>query len=119
MAAVLVTRSDWQRMRLKNYFFHAQLQRSLHLVSVYLALGAAYSQIAAAGSAICSALAMERLFSPCTRCMICWRNRGHETVVSGSWNFILNVSTEASPAERAFTYADLYAMLGNEIRLRG
>jgi hypothetical protein len=51
---------------------------------------------------------MERLFSPCTRLHVRLRNPGLFQELN------LDVSTEELlSAERAFTYADLYAMLGN------
>jgi hypothetical protein len=54
-------------------------------------------------------LAMERLFSPCTRL----RDR-FENPPEGLQELNLDVSTaEFFGAERAFTYADLYAVLGN------
>ncbi len=56
---------------------------------------------------------MERLFSPCTRLRDTLQDQGrlpHLGLREGD----LDVSTEELlSAERAFTYADLYAMLGN------
>jgi hypothetical protein len=58
---------------------------------------------------------MERLFSPCTRYRDILATQGRRGP-PGWWHELnLDVSTEAFlSAERAFTYADLYAMLGNE-----
>jgi hypothetical protein len=58
---------------------------------------------------------MERLFSPCTRYSDIWESQGR--VVPPEWmpELNLDVSTEdLLSAEMAFTYADLYTMLGNE-----
>jgi hypothetical protein len=56
---------------------------------------------------------MERLFSPCTRYRAVLESRNHPFENLRELN--LNVSIqELISAERAFTYADLYAMLGNE-----
>jgi hypothetical protein len=66
-----------------------------------------------------STLTMERLFSPCTR----YRDilDGHEEIKGhpdGLQEFNLDVSTEELlSAERAFTYADLYTMLGNRNKI--
>jgi hypothetical protein len=62
---------------------------------------------------------MERQFSPCTRLYDILENQGrlerfrdHHPV--GLQELNLDVSIEVLlSAERAFTYADLYAMLGN------
>jgi hypothetical protein len=60
---------------------------------------------------------MEHLFSPCTRLrgvLMSQRYRGPE----GLQELNLDVSTEEFlSAERGFTYADLYAMIGNESTL--
>jgi hypothetical protein len=65
-----------------------------------------------AAPANCLLLAMERLFSPCTRL----RDRlQHRDVHPLLQEVNLDVTTEELlSAERAFTYADLYAMLGNQ-----
>jgi hypothetical protein len=98
---------------------------SLYFVSASLSLlnlegsVAAYSilKIAAVGSsakAHCSALTMERLFSPCTRLHDIIESQGRLVPPEGLQELNLDVSTdEFLTAERAFTYADLYAMLGN------
>jgi hypothetical protein len=62
---------------------------------------------------------MERLFSPCTLLQDILESRGHLEVFRSHherWQELnLNVSTEELlSAERAFTYVDLYAMLGNQ-----
>jgi hypothetical protein len=56
---------------------------------------------------------MERLFSPCTRLRDILESEGlHNRELLQELN--LNVSTEELlSADRAFTFADLYAMLGN------
>jgi hypothetical protein len=67
----------------------------------------------------CSALAMERLLSPCTRLYDILENQGYLEQFRGRHpeglqELNLNVSTEELlSAERAFTYVDLSAMLGN------
>ena len=54
---------------------------------------------------------MEQLFSPCTRTL---ENQGSIRPPEMLQELILDVSTEdILSAERAFTYADLYAVLGN------
>jgi hypothetical protein len=56
---------------------------------------------------------MERLFSPCNRLRDGFENQGLDPP-EGLQELNLNVSTaEFLSAERAFTYTDLYAMLGN------
>jgi hypothetical protein len=55
---------------------------------------------------------MERLFSPCTRLLATQGRRGPPPEWLQELN--LDISTELLSAERAFTYADLYAMVGNE-----
>jgi hypothetical protein len=68
----------------------------------------------------CFALIMERLFSPCTRLLDVLESRGYREGFRGHYPDLLqelnlDVSTEELlSAERAFTYADLYAMFGNE-----
>jgi hypothetical protein len=65
------------------------------------------------GTLICTALTMKPLFSPCTRYRDLEESRGF---VPPEWmrELNLNVSTdEFLGAERGFTYADLYTMLGN------
>jgi hypothetical protein len=59
---------------------------------------------------------MEHLFSPCTRSrLIESRFRGSERLIEGLEELNLDVSiAEFLSAERAFTHADLYALLGNE-----
>jgi hypothetical protein len=58
---------------------------------------------------------MERLFSPCTRYRDILENQGHVAPHEWLQELNLNVSTEELlSAERAFTYADLYAVLGND-----
>jgi hypothetical protein len=62
---------------------------------------------------------MDRLFSPCTRYRDIVESRDHHEVFGRHPELLqelnLDVSTqELLSAERAFTYADLYAMLGNE-----
>jgi hypothetical protein len=58
---------------------------------------------------------MERLFSPCTRLQDLIESQGEGGRPRGLQELNLNVSTEELvSAERAFTYADLHAMLGNE-----
>jgi hypothetical protein len=73
-------------------------------------------KIAAPGSwAHLFALTMEHLFSPCTRLRdrLESQGRGGRPAILQELN--LDVSTEELlSAERAFTYADLYAILGNE-----
>jgi hypothetical protein len=60
---------------------------------------------------------MERMFSPCTRLRDLIASRGRREGLNGHHPGLLqelnlDVSTEAFlSAERAFTYADLYAML--------
>jgi hypothetical protein len=57
---------------------------------------------------------MERLFSPCTRLHDLLESQGRRRP-GGLQELNLDVSTEELlSAERAFTYADVYAMLGNE-----
>jgi hypothetical protein len=57
---------------------------------------------------------MERLFSPCTRYRDILELEGVRHHHEGFRELNLDVSTqEFLSAERAFTYADLYAMLGN------
>jgi hypothetical protein len=61
---------------------------------------------------------MERLFSPCTRLHDILESQGLLEGVSRNLGpfqeLSLNVSTEELlSSERAFTYTDLYAMLGN------
>jgi hypothetical protein len=66
----------------------------------------------------CIALNMERLFSPCTRLRDLLESRGYVVRRRRQWLQELNleVSTEEFlSTERAFTYADLYAMLQNEV----
>jgi hypothetical protein len=56
---------------------------------------------------------MEHLFSPCTRFQVILENQGHRHFV-GLRERNLDVSTEEFlSAERAFTYANLYAILEN------
>jgi hypothetical protein len=62
---------------------------------------------------------MERLFSPCTRLHDILESQGGLEGFQGHREGLreLNldvVSEELLSAERAFTYADLYAMLGND-----
>jgi hypothetical protein len=60
---------------------------------------------------------MERLFSPCTRSRDILESQGRleDYGIERLRELNLDVSTEEFlSAERAFTYADLYAMLGNE-----
>jgi hypothetical protein len=75
-------------------------------------------KIAAEGSSVtapCFALTMERLFSPCTRYRNQLESRGRFPPPDGLQELNLDVPTEELlSAETAFTYADLYAMLGNE-----
>jgi hypothetical protein len=52
---------------------------------------------------------MDRLFSPCTRCLPQFDGRSH---LLQELNLDVSIE-ELLSAERAFTYADLYAMLGN------
>jgi hypothetical protein len=98
---------------------------SLSLLNHSWSLVAAYTnlKIAAAGSsvtALCFALtSMERLLSPCTRFYDMLQSRGYlqksRGLPGGLRELNLDVSTEAFlSAERAFAYADLYAMLANE-----
>jgi hypothetical protein len=79
----------------------------------YLLLSQHILKIAAAGSstpAHCFAFTMERLFSPCTR-----YHDSQDRLGDCNYQLKLDVSTEELlSAERAFTYADVYAMLGNE-----
>jgi hypothetical protein len=57
---------------------------------------------------------MERLFSPCTRYRDLAESQGHRVSSEELQELDLEVSTEEFlSAERAFTYADLYAMLEN------
>jgi hypothetical protein len=57
---------------------------------------------------------MERLFSPCTRLYDLIESQGHPHPPEELQELNLDVSTEELlSAERAFTYADLYALLGN------
>jgi hypothetical protein len=57
---------------------------------------------------------MERLFSPCTRLQDRLESQGRIGRPAILQELNLDVSTEElRSAERAFTYADLYAMLGN------
>jgi hypothetical protein len=57
---------------------------------------------------------MERLFSPCTRYHDLVESQGRRVPPEGLRELNLDVSTdEFLNAERGFTYADLYAMLGN------
>jgi hypothetical protein len=66
------------------------------------------------GTLICTALTMERLFSPCTRYRDMVESRGGVPPPESLRELNLNVSTdEFLSAERGFTYANLYAMLGN------
>jgi hypothetical protein len=61
------------------------------------------------GLTIINTFAMERLFSPCTRLQDLL-----DDYPEGLQELNLDVSTEELlSAERAFTYADVYAMLGN------
>jgi hypothetical protein len=78
-------------------------------------------KITAAGSSdtlFWTTLTMESLFSPCTRSYDILESQGHlERVGSHDLEreLNLNVSTEELlSADRAFTYSDLYAMLGNQ-----
>jgi hypothetical protein len=58
---------------------------------------------------------MERLFSPCTRLHDIIESQGRLVPPEGLQELNLDVSTEEFlTAERAFTYADLYTMLGNQ-----
>jgi hypothetical protein len=59
---------------------------------------------------------MERLFSPCTRLYDIVESQGRLLgPTRGLQELNPDVSTEdLISAERAFTYADLYAMLGDE-----
>jgi hypothetical protein len=58
---------------------------------------------------------MELLFSPCSRLYDILESRGNLGPHTWLQELNLDVSTEELlSAERAFTYADLYAMLGNE-----
>jgi hypothetical protein len=58
---------------------------------------------------------MEHLFSPCTRLRDALESQGDNDPPEGLQELNLDVSTEdLLSAERAFTFADLYAMLGNE-----
>jgi hypothetical protein len=58
---------------------------------------------------------MERQFSPCTRLRDILESQGRRGPPEILQELNLNVSTEELlSAERAFTYADLYAVLGNE-----
>jgi hypothetical protein len=62
---------------------------------------------------------MDRLFSPCTRLYAMLESQGRLENLRGDPELLqelgMDVSTEELlTAERAFTYADLYAMLGNE-----
>jgi hypothetical protein len=72
-----------------------------------------------AAPAHCFALTMERLFSPCTRFNDLLESQGRLEELRRHYPEPLqelnrDVSTEELlSAERAFTYADLYAMLGN------
>jgi hypothetical protein len=73
------------------------------------------SQQQQAAPAHCFALTMVRLFSPCTRLRDLLESQGHRRTPDGLQELNLDVSTEDFlSAERAFTYADLYATLGNE-----
>jgi hypothetical protein len=57
---------------------------------------------------------MERLFSPCTRLRDIFENQDRVATPENFQEFNLDVSTEELlSAEKAFTYADLYAVLGN------
>jgi hypothetical protein len=63
----------------------------------------------------CFALTMEHLFSPCTRYRDILKSQGQHGPHEWLRELNLDVSTEKLlSAERAFTYADLYAMLGND-----
>jgi hypothetical protein len=63
----------------------------------------------------CFALTMEHLFSSCTRYRDRLRSQGNHGPHEWLRELNLDVSTEALlNAERAFTYADLYAMLGKD-----
>jgi hypothetical protein len=63
---------------------------------------------------------MERLFSPCTRLHDLLENQGRLEALNGYHPGLLQElnldvpSEELLNAEKMFTYADLYAMLGNE-----
>jgi hypothetical protein len=58
---------------------------------------------------------MERIFSPCTRLFDLLESQGHRVPPEELRELNLDVSSdEFLSAERALTYADLYAMLGNE-----
>jgi hypothetical protein len=62
---------------------------------------------------------MERLFSPCTRCIDVLESQGILERNRGYYEFLeernLDVSIEELlSVESAFTYADVYAMLENE-----
>ncbi len=58
---------------------------------------------------------MEHLFSPCTRLSDLLESRGREGHREWLQELNLDVSTESFlSAERAFTYADLHALLGKE-----
>jgi hypothetical protein len=66
------------------------------------------------GALICSELAMERLFSPCTRYRDLEESRGFAPPPESLRELNLNVSAdEFLSSERDFTCADLYTMLGN------
>jgi hypothetical protein len=57
---------------------------------------------------------MERLFSPCTRLLDLLESQGRRVSSEELRELNLDVSTgEFLSAERAFTYVDLYSMLGN------
>jgi hypothetical protein len=63
----------------------------------------------------CFALTMERLFSPCTRYQDILESQGRHERSHSFHELDLDVSTEeVIIPHRAFTYADLYAMLGND-----
>jgi hypothetical protein len=67
---------------------------------------------------------MESLFSPCTRLYAMLESQGRLESVRGRPEDLqeinLDVSIEALlSAETGFTYADLYAMLENEMQLFG
>jgi hypothetical protein len=63
---------------------------------------------------------MDRLFSPCTRLHDIFESQGRLARGQPCPELNLDVSAEEFlSAERAFTYADLYAMLGSECTLHG
>jgi hypothetical protein len=103
---VLVTGSE---RACKTVFYDPRSQHNLKIAAE-----------SSSGTLFCSALTMEHLFLPCTRLHDIMESQGRLEEFrayhpEGLQELNLNVSTEELlSAERLFTYADVYATIGNE-----